>query len=91
MKKISKLDAALKIFNSKGKTFTVEFVKKDWTIRKMNCRLGVHKHLKGGKLAYNPLDKGMINVFDMQKKEYRMINFNTLKTLTIDKNKYKVE
>ena len=33
---------------TKGKFFTVEFVKKDGTLRKMNCRLGVAKDLKGG-------------------------------------------
>ena len=32
-----------------GKFFSVEFEKKDGTLRKMTCRLGVKKHLKGGK------------------------------------------
>jgi len=29
-------------------------------------------------------------VYDMQKKVFRMLNFNTLLTLTINKNNYKI-
>jgi len=61
--------------------FTAEFVKKDGTLRKMNCRLNVKKHLNGGTMRYDPLAKGMLPVYDMQKKGYRIINFNTIKRL----------
>ena len=59
---------------SDGKIFTVEFVKKDGTVRKMNARLGVKKHLKGGSLAFDPSERNLLPVFDMQKEGYRMIN-----------------
>lgn len=36
-----------------GKFFTVTFIKKDGTIRKMNARLGVTKGLTGKGMAYN--------------------------------------
>ena len=48
----------------------------------MNCMLGVKKHLKGGKLAFNPLERGYLVVLDTQKKAYRMINLNTISNIT---------
>lgn len=51
--------------------------------RKFICRLGVRKHLKGGELPYNPAEKDLLTVFDMEKQEYRMVNLKTLKYLKI--------
>lgn len=62
---------AIKLLNSNGKFLTVTFKKKDGTIRVMNCRLGVTKHLKGGSSTLDP-DK-YITVYDMQSKGYRAI------------------
>ena len=60
----------------KGRIFTVTFTKKDGTIRKMNCRMGVTKYLKGGKCT---LDKNKyIIVFDMQNNAYRAVNKETI-------------
>ena len=42
---------------TKGKFFNVEFYKADGTIRKMNCRIGVKKGLKGGVTTYTGNDK----------------------------------
>jgi hypothetical protein len=61
-----------------GKFFSAIFVKKDGTIREINCRLGVKKHLKGGQLSYNPDDFNYLVVFDLDKKEYRTINMDRL-------------
>lgn len=71
---------------SDGKIFTVTFTKKDGTERVMNCRTGVKKHLKGGELKYSPLDKGLLPVYDIQKKGYRMINASTIKEVKIQGN-----
>jgi hypothetical protein len=68
---------------SDGKIFTVEFIKKDGTVRKMNARLGVKKHLKGGSLAFDPSERNLLPVFDMQKEGYRMINASTILTIKI--------
>lgn len=76
------------IFNTKGKFFTVTFIKKDGSERVMNARLGVKKYLKGGELKYNPAEMGMIPVYDMGAKGYRMVNTNTIKNLKIGKNEY---
>jgi hypothetical protein len=76
----SMVDAAIN--SQKGKIFTIEFVKKNGEYRRMNCRKGVTKHLKGGE---NPLRYGnnpeLRIVFDMQKKEYRMVNLDTARKL----------
>lgn len=74
-----------------SKIFSVEFVKKDGSLRKMVCRLGVKKHLKGGELKYNPEELNYLTVFDLQSEEYRTINVNTLKRITIDGVSYDVE
>lgn len=55
---------------------TVTFVKADGTVRKMNCRMGVTKHLKGGK---STLDAAKyVTVYDMTKAAYRAVNRDTI-------------
>lgn len=63
--------------------FSATFTKKDGTIRVMNARLGVKKHLKGGDKSYNAEDFNYLTVFDVSKKEYRTINVNTLLELRV--------
>jgi hypothetical protein len=64
--------------------FSATFLKKDGTIRKMNARLGVKKHLKGGEKSYTAEDFNYITVFDMVKKQYRTINVSTLLELKVN-------
>jgi cell division protein FtsX len=55
---------------------TVTFVKKDGSVRKMNCRMGVSKYLKGGE---STLDANQyVTVYDMTKAAYRAINRDTI-------------
>lgn len=84
MKKIDTTNAVKLIRATNGKIFTVSFIKKDGTLRKMNCRLGVTKHLKGGELAFDPKEYDLIPVFDLQKNAYRMINIDTLVEVSVD-------
>ena len=59
---------------------TVTFMKADGTVRKMNCRMGVTKHLKGGK---STLDAGRyVTVYDMAKAAYRAVNRDTIIDIT---------
>ena len=90
-KSISRVIAVELINKSRGRIFSVTFKKKDNTIRVMNCRLDVKKHLKGGDMAYDPTLKGLKPVFDMQKKEFRMINLETIKRLCINGQHYIVD
>ena len=73
---------------SNGKVFSAEFIKKDGTVRTMKARTGVVKHLKGGSLAFDPVKKKLIPVFDMDKQSYKFINFNTLQWIKIAGKKY---
>lgn len=66
------------IENLKGEFFSVQFIKKDNSLRDMNCRTGVSKYVKGVGLAYDPKDYGLVTVFDAQKMSYRMISLKTL-------------
>jgi hypothetical protein len=71
--------------------FTVDFIKKDGTLRTMNCRLGVTRHLKGGELGYNAAKKNLLPVFDMVKGAYRMINVSTIIEIRFNKQVIKVD
>lgn len=64
------------VAQSNGKFVTVEFIKKDGSIRKLNGRTGVTKHLKGGVSTINH-DKFMV-IYDTVAKGYRCINKSTI-------------
>jgi hypothetical protein len=66
---------------SGGKIFTVTFVKKDGSVREMNARLGVKKGVKGVGMSYDPIERGLLPVYDMQKDGFRMINCKTIKKI----------
>lgn len=90
METINRVQSAVLLERSKGKIFSVEFIKKDGTYRKMLARTNVKKYLKGGETRYCFLDKGLISCFDLQKKNYRTINLNTVTRLNINGKKYEV-
>jgi hypothetical protein len=71
------------------KIFTVTFIKKDGSVRVLNGRRGVKKHLKGGELAYDPIEKGLIPVWDLKTEGYRMINSQTVTEIKSEKQLYK--
>jgi hypothetical protein len=87
---INKNQAEQLIRDTKGKFFTVTFIKKDGTTRVMNARLGVKAYLKGGDLPYDAASKGLIPVFDIPKRAYRMVNINTISNLKIGNNEYTI-
>jgi hypothetical protein len=64
-----------------GKIFTVKFKKKDGTIRTLNGRLGVKKHLRGGKIRFNASEKNNVIVYDLKNKGYRSFNLSRLNYL----------
>ena len=88
--KITKYEALQKMSEVGGHIFTAEFIKKDGSVRKMNCRLSVKKGVTGKGMAYNPMDKALLGVFDMQKEAFRMINVETLRALTIGGQEYNI-
>lgn len=88
--KISEVKAF--IDSSEGKVFSIKFIKRTTgELRMMVCRTGVKKFLKGGEPAYIPDNKGLIWVYDMQKKGYRSIPEEGILEILIDKEWQKVE
>ena len=68
--------------SNKNKIFSVIFLKRTTgEVRHMTCRLNVAKHLNGGMLLFDPLSRGLISVYDVKNKGYRMINLETLMSI----------
>ena len=63
--------------------FSVTFTKKNGELRKLNGRRGVTKYVTGEGLKYAPSGYGLLTVYDIQAKGYRMINANTITALKI--------
>lgn len=82
-----------------GQIFSCEFIKKDGTLRKMVCRTGVKKYLQGGSLAYDPIERGLVPVYEVSPKDssipkddlYRMISLNTMQKLSINGREYQIQ
>jgi len=84
--------AAALIRGTKGKIFTCIFIKRsDGQRRTLNGRLAVKAYLHGGVLPYNPNEKNLIPVFDIQKREYRMIPIDGIEELKINNYVFKVQ
>ena len=91
MQTINRTKAKELIKNSKGLIFSTTFVKKDNTIRTLTSRTGKQYTPTGRSAPYKAEEFNMIPLYDMRKKAFRMLNFNTLLTLSINKEKYLVE
>ena len=61
------------IESTRGRFFTVEFVKKDGSNRKMLARTGVKKGLVGAGRS-TQLAENLLCVYDVQAKDYRTVN-----------------
>lgn len=91
MREINKEKAKEKILNSKGKIFYCEFHKRsNGENRPMTARLHVKSHLKDGEKSYDPEEKDLITVFDMDKSAYRSINVPGLHELHAEGEEFKV-
>ena len=91
MKQIDRDTAKQYIYATNGKIFSAVFVKKDGEIRKMVCRQGVYKYVKGVGLKFKPEERDLIGVFDMHKKAYRFINVKTLKQIKVKGIQYIIQ
>jgi len=62
-----------------GKFVGVKFIKADGSVRRMNCRGGVEKYLKGGKSWHQKVNnRQYVSVFDVKAMDYRLVNVNTI-------------
>ena len=77
---VPNLSQTLRLFNSlhsSGKVFRIDFKKKNGELRTMVCRCGVHSKTNGKGMAYNPMDKGLMTVYEFGK-GYRTVNLDTI-------------
>jgi hypothetical protein len=65
--------------------FSIEFIKKDGTVRNMVARLNVKKGVNGNGMAYDPIAKGLLPVWDLKANNFRMINLKTVTKLKVRK------
>ena len=81
------------IQQTNGRIFSSTFIKKNGEHRLLTGRIKVSKGLKedAKPRPYDPSKYNLICVYDMTKQSYRMININTLLTLSINKNTYTIE
>ena len=76
----------------KGAFFTVDFIKKDGSFRKMNCRTGVVKYLTPNPTRNKAeMPKNIVTVFDVQSSVYRHINIDTTLKIVAEKTIYEVK
>jgi hypothetical protein len=89
---ISKNLAGFKLMDgaNTGKIFFVEFLKKDGSVRRMTARRSVTKGVTGKGMAYRPLGKGLLTVFDMDKGAFRQVNLLKVVKFSVNGEKYLV-
>lgn len=70
---------AISIIKTK-RIFSAEFIKKDGSVRQIHGIFGVKKHLKPNAKpqAYKPSERGYLTIWDLVKKEYRLLNTQTI-------------
>ncbi len=90
IKFINQEEAEKILYGTQGKIFSVFFTKKDGSERKLVGRIGVKKGVTGVGLKYDPKERGLLTVFDLQKDEFRTVNLNSLKAIASDGIRYEI-
>ena len=77
--------------------FTIQFEKRDGTLRNMTARIGVWNDANGDEnntraaeeaMSYNPADYNLKAVFDMENGQYRTIATDRITMISIGENTY---
>jgi len=91
MKVITAKEAAALLMGTKGRIFSVVFVKRTTgEIRTMVARTGVTSALKGGDAAYSFSANSLLSVYDTQAKGYRTIPLEGIISLKSGGEEYTV-
>lgn len=98
--RIARKDARRRLLEDtrSGHVFSARHTKKDGTVRDGRYRsaISMSKGKTGKGLSYDPIEKGLLPVYDMTKARegedlpYRMLNMNTVERFCIDGNEYEV-
>lgn len=76
---------------SEGKFFTIGFYKRSNSeYREINCRGRVHKGLSGGSLPYDPDEKNLVAVYDVQADHYKTIPLDSIVLVKAHNEEYRV-
>ena len=82
--------------NNGGKIFSIQFEKRDGTLRNMTARTGVYRgpgregsRLTGEGMKYDPTDYQLRGVFDLERDQYRMIGTDRVTRITIGGRTYR--
>ena len=76
---------------SDGRMFTVDFMKKDNTRRKINARLGVRKHLKNnGVKNYDDAEKNLLTVYSLDSGGYRSVPVDRINEIRAHGRVYRI-
>ena len=78
---------AIDLIKGSSDIINVKFIKKDNTLRSMNCRVHVKVNLSTNPNKKHIIDDNHIIVYDMLSKGYRKINKDTIKSI----KKYGIE
>ena len=73
---------------NRGRLLTLRFVKKDGSMRYMRCLYGINRGLSGRGLKYVPEERGLLPVYDIDVKGYRMINLGSVEINHIENFEY---
>lgn len=87
---VNKLKLAALLKDAGTQYVSLEFIKKDGSLRKMNGQFGVTKHLKGGVNKTVKPDNAYMTIYDAKAKGYRTINLETIKSLRVGGVNYEV-
>lgn len=88
-----KVEQIRDLLRSNGnKFFSVDYIKKDGTPRKLTGLTGVRKDLKGGDRSWNPEETGRMFVWDRNadpsKARYRTVDLKTVTAIRINGKEY---
>lgn len=64
-----------------GRIFSITFEKADGTVKTINARLGVRKHLNGKGMRYVPENYNLIVLWSMTDKGYRAVKRDKIKSI----------
>jgi hypothetical protein len=81
----SKKRALETLQETKGRIFTAVFTKRTTgEKRTINARINVKKGVKGVGMSFDPVKKGLLPVYDMQKQGFRMIDLESIEEINFD-------
>jgi len=73
-----------------GKIFSIQFEKRDGSLRNMTARTGVYRgRVTGAGMKYDPSDRNLRTVFDLDKDQFRMIATDRVTRMTIGGRTYR--